>query len=577
MTHTYLVGLKPGVDPSKVEAVGDFSVSGYDELDFEEHGKGRTVRIEADRDTVENLRSDPDVEYVEEDREDMHTLGQPSVGSEPHALEQQVPWGITSTRADEVHAGEGIIGTEVDVAITDTGISPEHPDLQGNIGEGHAVRECSGDCSEPWDDDNMHGTHVAGTVAALDNNEGVLGGAPGVTLHAIKVLSGQGSGTFSDVAEGIRIAADQNYEVINMSLGSSTDSSTVRRAVEYASEAGVVIVCAAGNSGPGDGTVGYPAKYPECIAVAASDKNDNIAEFSSRGEAVEVTAPGVNVLSTVPGGEYQELDGTSMACPHVAFEAALLIANETLGVRGAIKASAKDLGHPEKAQGHGLIDCKAAIDLNEPLAARFPETPPEQVKPGDTEQVKIEVTSTTERSIAEHFNLQIVNGRTEVVDGGDIIQDIDPGEWVPHTFEGVIPQIPEKVYRWRVTDNDGTPLAHASVTVGEGDGGDDNLVAEFEVVLEREDDGGGGDKYPMIRGQVWGQEGSGRVAVDGALVSLSGPQDLPDRATNSDGVVTWEGVETGSYSYSISAPAPYKDAEGDVPPFGPESATVTVR
>lgn len=268
-----------------------------------------------------------------------------------------VPWGVA--RVDAPAAWSSGQGAGIKVAVIDTGIDCTHPDLQCDFSAGTNIVEPGAD---PMDD-NEHGTHVSGTIAGRGAGGGVYGVAPQAVLIPIKVLNAQGEGSLSDIIAGIDWAVKAGVDVINMSLGGAAQSPALKRAVEGALAHGVVVVCAAGNSGPASDTVGYPAGYPGVIAVAASDRDDNVADFSSRGPQVAFVAPGVDITSTVPGG-YAKLSGTSMASPHVAGLAALALergARGPAGVRAAFKAAAASLCGADgcasaDAQGRGMID-----------------------------------------------------------------------------------------------------------------------------------------------------------------------------------------------------------------------------
>ena len=283
---------------------------------------------------------------------------------EVRALSQSVPWGVTHVQATEAHSA-GLTGSGVKVAVLDTGIDKNHADL--NVVGGYSVFTDSAN-SDPYYDANGHGTHVAGTVAALNNNIGVLGVAYNAELYAVKVLSNSGSGSYAGIAQGIEWSVNNGMDIINMSLGGSQGSSILEEWCNIAYNSGVLVVAAAGNegrqSGRGD-TVGYPAKYDSVIAVAAVDSSNNRASFSSTGPAVEIAAPGVSILSTTPGSNYASYNGTSMASPHVAGVAALVwAANPGLSnveLRERLNSTALNLGDANHF-GNGLVRAMDAIN-----------------------------------------------------------------------------------------------------------------------------------------------------------------------------------------------------------------------
>lgn len=277
---------------------------------------------------------------------------------------QQTPWGVD--RIDAELAWSQNTGQGVKVAILDTGIDVSHPDLAANIKGGYNVLKPR---KSPVDD-NGHGTHVAGIIAAANNNIGVVGVAPEADLYAVKVLDANGSGYISDIIEGLEWCISNKVQVINMSFGASSDSQSFHDAITKTYNAGIVMVAAAGNSGPGDNTVDYPAKYPEVIAVSATDETDAIASFSSRGPVVELAAPGVAIPSTYTGGGYKTISGTSMAAPHVTGTAALIIKRGINGVekvRSELQNTADKMGSAD-LYGFGLVDAEeggTGIQTNE--------------------------------------------------------------------------------------------------------------------------------------------------------------------------------------------------------------------
>lgn len=268
----------------------------------------------------------------------------------PEPTAQETPWGIARVKAPAAWATSR--GKGVKVVVIDTGIDMTHPELVGILKGGwNAISTAA-----TFNDDNGHGSHVSGTIAAKDDDQGVVGVAPQIDLYGVKVLDANGSGTFDDVIAGMLWAVENKMEVANMSLGASQGNQALEDAVEAMRKGGVILIAAAGNSGS---SVGYPAAYPGAIAIAASDSRDKLASFSSRGPQVAVIAPGVGVKSTYMGGGYNTLSGTSMATPHVAGLTALYVATHKGATpeqarAGLAAASTKLVGVPDIGQGAGL-------------------------------------------------------------------------------------------------------------------------------------------------------------------------------------------------------------------------------
>lgn len=253
------------------------------------------------------------------------------------------------------------------IAIIDTGIDRNHEEFGGRIDTQNSNCFLGLLCVVGgWSDDHGHGTHVAGSAAAsTDNGSGIAGVAYDTRIMALKVCNVIGSCSTSAVAGAINWATERGAAVINMSLGGPGDSSTLRNAVRSAWATGVVLVAAAGNDG--NTSYSYPAAYDEVVSVAATDGGDEHASFSNRNDDVEVAAPGVGVLSAWPGNRYQSLSGTSMASPHVAGLAALLIGQNpewsNSQVRSRMSDCADDLGEAGRDDrfGHGRIDLGRAL------------------------------------------------------------------------------------------------------------------------------------------------------------------------------------------------------------------------
>ncbi len=278
-------------------------------------------------------------------------------------------WHLVNIHAEQ--AWEENRGNGVTVAVIDTGVS-KVPDLAKT--EFVAGYDFVND-KVAADDDNGHGTHVAGTVAqSTNNNYGVAGIAYEAKIMPLKVLSGSGGGTISDIAEAIRFAADNKADVINLSLGGGGESQVMKDAIDYAHSKGVVIIAAAGNENTNSAS--YPARYAHVIGVAASDAQGEKAEFSNYGAGVDIAAPGGGHGSKI----WQEtidpetntpiisgFQGTSMAAPHVAGVAALIKSvgvQEPDEVRAVLQQSVRRIEQdPQNYYGAGQLDAAAAVKM----------------------------------------------------------------------------------------------------------------------------------------------------------------------------------------------------------------------
>ncbi len=284
-------------------------------------------------------------------------------------------WGIEKIKAKIAH-DKNITAAGVKIAILDTGIDYTHEDLKDNYKGGYNYILNDRNSSDPFDDGwNMHGTHIAGIIAAQANGFGIVGVAPDASIYALKVLDAGGFGLESDIISAIEWSVNNKMDIANISI-SGIDSEILKAACDAAEEAGLLIVAAAGNTYGGAAL--YPASFESVIAVNSTDNNDSSSFFSVIDPVVEISAPGLNILSTTGNNDYAVLSGTSQSTAFVSGVAALIISSgisdinedgeiNNLDVRKKLQESVLDLGATgrDDKYGYGLIDAQKAISTNQ--------------------------------------------------------------------------------------------------------------------------------------------------------------------------------------------------------------------
>ncbi len=377
---------------------------------------------------IDALRRDPKIALVEQDP--VRWLG-PVIAAPSSPLDrrrathgQTVPYGVDMVQARDVWDAnrDGIVdvgsptGSNRMICIIDSGFLVSHEDLQGINVSGY-------NGNLPWNQDgDGHGTHVAGTIAAVNNHIGVVGVTPGtVNLYIVRVFGDNGGWAYSsDLIDAANRCKSAGANIISMSLGGSSYSATEEAAFNQLTLEGILSIAAAGNSG--NTAFSYPASYSSVMSVAAIDSNKNVASFSQRNSQVDIAAPGVNVQSTV-GSSYASYSGTSMATPHVSAVAALVwsakpsATNED--VRSALYATAEDLGVAgrDNTYGYGLVRAKLAIDMLL-TGTRMPTPPPNTSTPtsAPTQPPSVEYTVPItnlglNKGVAKHYYMNVIAGQ----------------------------------------------------------------------------------------------------------------------------------------------------------------------
>jgi len=398
ISSRYIVSTTPVIDSEQPTTVTEETPNEDKQGILEVNESRKVIKIDKQlsESEITQLEEKYDVQFTDDESNGIYVLNitdESDISSLESALDAQVEtdipvkmfadsidWGVARIGADKVW-GVGS-GTGVKIAIVDTGIQLNHPDLINNIVAGYDFVNGDTDAN----DDNGHGTHVAGLASASFNEAGVVGVSHTSKLMPIKVLNSQGYGYLSDVAKGVYFAADNGARVINLSLGSTSDSLVLKDAVNYATSKGSLVIAAAGNDG--GAPCSYPAAYSNAVCVVATDSKNLLASFSNIGG--ELAAPGVYNYSTYLGSTYRYLSGTSMATPHVSGAAALLFSIcptcSASEIRTLMRETAIDLGEvgQDILFGYGLVDLTSAVSklqaqpIQETPEITEPETPAQE-------------------------------------------------------------------------------------------------------------------------------------------------------------------------------------------------------
>jgi subtilisin family serine protease len=284
----------------------------------------------------------PSIRYVEENASiRVHAppalyLQQSPVLRQPGA---SVPWGVRQIKSPD--AWKETRGGRIRIGVIDTGIDYMHPDLRGRISRGINLLHSS---MLPTDD-NGHGTHISGTIAASNPDSGIVGVAPGAIIHPVKAFDHNGTAFVSDIVQGVDWCVRNRMHIINMSFGMKIRSKSLHDAVRNAHKMGIVVVASSGNEGK-HSSIDYPARFAQAISVGATSSHKKIAPFSNRGKSIDLYAPGDKIKSTWLQHKYMELSGTSMATSHVSGVIALMLAAKPSLTPGEIKSLLQKTSNP---------------------------------------------------------------------------------------------------------------------------------------------------------------------------------------------------------------------------------------
>ncbi|WP_242772066.1 Ig-like domain-containing protein [Brevibacillus parabrevis] len=412
-SKTYLIGFKKQ-ERAKVRAIQRSSV---------EPLTGQIVVAELTESEKQAMLEDENVAYIEEDSET--ELAEANL---PPGQSQQVPWGVEHIGAAAAHSQQ-YKGQRIKIGVLDTGISA-HPDLEIKGGVSYIEGE------DDFGDQHGHGTAVAGVIAARDNDFGIVGVAPEAELYAIKVLDKKGHGTYSSMIQGIEWAIQNRMNILSISAGGYVNSRALHDQIKRANEHGILVIAAAGNRGLGEETELFPAQYAETISVGAVDREDQRADFSSVGKELDLMAPGVDIRSTAPGGDFQTRSGTSLAAPHVAGAAAVIWSAKgnisSAELRDLLTKSATPLGE-SRFYGKGLVHLEKALGQGESsaeIAALLPSVSELKLAQGESHPLKVTAKRTdgSEQDVTKRVSYAVQDEAIAKVSAAGLVSAVGPGE-----------------------------------------------------------------------------------------------------------------------------------------------------
>lgn len=274
-----------------------------------------------------------------------------------------MPWGVKQIKAPQLWPLT--MGSSIKIGVVDTGVDFGHPDLRPSLAHGiNLLRRYS----LPHDD-NGHGTHIVGTIAASNQRQGIMGVAPRTTIYPVKAFDRHGIAHISDIILGIHWCIDNGMDIINMSFGMKSRNILLFNAIRQAYRAGILVVASSGNDGIVK-LIDYPARFLQTISVGATSRNRTISSFSNQGKGIDIFAPGERIFSTWPGGRYNELSGTSMAAAHVTGTLALILALNPQIQPLQMKAMIRKFVNPYKLRLRNLYSTKCHI-LNVPRLLKY--------------------------------------------------------------------------------------------------------------------------------------------------------------------------------------------------------------